>query len=356
MGTDFRRITLSIITCLFTAIMVNGQNITLRLNEMKQLGQTADSAIVSDVNGEICSMAIIYDSTPGLKFYTNLSIEKVSKDSLYYTVWFPANASVLRIAVPGFPLLEHSIERRTSPTIYFFILDIPETQIISSYETATAFNKITITSTPGDARVYQNSFKGEKIAVFNSIYVGRTPVSLDYLSPDQTAVIIISKSGYAPSLFSWDTITPGLSYHYNLKKASHQKQWFLSATTGGMEDFPAYIWGVQVGTLGKLGFYSSGKMSFSKLLSSGYSLSLGLTKSITKAAHIKLGYGICSSEGKEPNEYGEEYDSTNSIFFDIGVIFRVGTTGNTLLLAQTSFVPGKESAFFDYSAGIGFAF
>lgn len=339
-----------------SSIYLNGQNITLKLNEMRQLSPVADTAIVRDVNGEICSMALIYDSTPGLKFYTNLSIEKVSKDSLYYTVWFPANASVLRIAVPGFPLLEHSIERRTSPTIYFFILEIPETQIISSYETATAFNKITITSTPGDARVYQNSSKGEKIAVVNSIYVGRTPISLDYLSPDQTGVVIIARTGFVPTQLEWDTITPGLSYHYNLKKASHQKQWFLSATTGGMEDFPAYIWGVQAGTLGKLGFYFSGKMSFSKLLSSGYSLALGLTKSITKAAHIKLGYGICSSEGKEPNEYGEEYDSTNSIFFDIGAIFRIGSKGNTLLLLQTSFVPGKEEVFFDYSAGIGFAF
>jgi hypothetical protein len=357
MRTALKKELFLVVSVLLSITSTYGQNVTLKLNETKQLDQTADSAIVRDVNGEICSMAIIYERVPGIKFYTNLSVEKVSSFSSHYTVWFPANASVLKIAVPGFPLIEQPIERRTTPTVYFFMLDIPEEQLISSYKTTNALSKITITTFPDKARVYQNSFpEDNKRTQVNNSFIGSTPVTLDYLSPDQTGRVTIYKTGYLQTRIDWDTITPELKYHFNLKKVSHQKQWFLSVTGGGMADFQTALWGMQAGRLGKYGYYISAKNTFNPEMKYGYCFSSGLTKSVFKATHLSLGLGYGHTKQEEWSTNGEECYNLKSMIIDLGVIFRVGAKGRVLLLVQRSFLPVIDIEFFDRSVGLGYAF
>jgi len=329
---------------------VLGQDIKLTFEKSENIDNEPDSVLVRDINGEICSMAIIKSNLPGIRFYSNLGIEKVVHDYSMYRIWFPASAASLKIVVPGFSLYEHPLEYKGKSMVYIFILDVSEPDIIVSYK-ADSVNKITISTFPVTARLKLGDRK-----------LGRTPFFLDNQAINSDSVLTIVKSGHFKSEIACDTLKPGASYQIRLMKFSERRRYYFDLTGGIIIGFGDPVFGLQIGQLGKFGYYISGKTMYRNGNTSGperdlsWAVSGGISKSIYRV-NFYIGAGYYNSDEYYYFQQGESVGQ-KGFMADLGLIVNIGPS--FIMSVNTNIRKGNPIEFdyvpFDISFGIGWAF
>ncbi len=343
------------ISLLILSLNVAGQDIKV-LDDKSNAGvELNDFEQVRDVNGEICTLVIISSRIPGIKFYSNMGVEKVVYDSTGYKVWIPAKSTLLKFVVPDFPLYEHELLSDGNPTVWILILIVPEREIAVEYQDP-EFNKVTIETYPANGLVFEE----ERL-------IGETPISLTHFFNESSPQIEIKKWGYKTEVINPDTLEVNRNYTLNFQKLSHQKGIFVMANIGQTWDFSldydAPVYGFSTGYIGRLGFF--GSFGGTKYIHHDkyddentrevriIKFSLGSLIALTKSSNIHLGLGYIDKEIRIVED--DQTVEDKGVFIDLGLVFR--TNSPLLILLQSDiYYLGKELSPNGVSAGLGWAF
>jgi hypothetical protein len=344
-----RRIICTILLSLFVYPSLFSQEIKLIIENPGSRLELTGTAAVKDINGDICSMAIIRSNITGIRFYSNLGIEKVVSDSTTYTIWFPSQASTLKILVPGLPLYEYPLEKKKDPVTYFMMLQVVKNEKIITYKTDTT-KKITIFTFPVSASAGSGDFK-----------LGRTPLFLDESQlPDHSNIKLHRFGFYEEELWS-DSLKLNGNYNASLNRYSEHRRFYVMATAGILKGFTRGVFGIQAGQLGKFGFYICGKMTFKRGYDIGpdYGLSYALTGGLSKSVGIfnmYIGAGYCANN--EINYYHVESRAGKGLIADLGLIMNLNP--HLLISLNSNIRSGDVMEFdyvpFDFSIGLGWSF
>lgn len=352
---SLRSTSLLIILFLIFGYLSSGQDVQILKDNSNANTNISDYEQVLDVNGEPCSLVIISCEIPGIKFYTNLGVEKIAYDSTGYKVWIPAKSSLLKFVVPGFPLYEHQLEEYEGPRVWIFILVVPEEKIVEEYK-ETEFKKVTIITNPADGVV----FEGRR-------HIGSTPISLTHYFNESSPPLEIKRWGYKTIKVKSDTLEPERAYTLNFQKLSHQKGIFVMAELAQSWnyslDYQAPVYGLSVGYLGRVGFYGSfggtvytHKDRYEPENTSevrSLKFSLGSIFALTKSSNLRLGLGYNKST-ITPEQDDQTYED-GGVYLDAGLIFR--TNSPLLILLQLNFYYSNEELYpSSASAGLGWVF
>ncbi|MCX6335249.1 MAG: hypothetical protein NT092_13290 [Bacteroidia bacterium] len=331
----------------FVKSLIFCQDVKLIVEKTETINESSDSTILRDINGDICSQAIVKSDIAGIRFYSNLGIEKVVFDTSYYRVWFSNQASSLKISVPGIPLYEYPLLKKDSPVLYFFILEIANNESTVIYRTD-SINKISISTLPVSARL-----KSQKTVL------GHTPMLLDYSELKKYPAITVSKYGYFKKEFAADTLKPGNNYQINIYKLSDRRRFYIILITGIVQGYGIPVYGVQLGHLGKFGYYLSGKSTF-KTKANWWEVDFSYTAGVSKSVYIfNLYFGAGYYENNEIYYYRGPGERTgNGFIVDIGLIYNLNR--HLIISINTNIRKGNEIEFdyipFDVSGGIGWSF
>jgi hypothetical protein len=318
-----------------------GQSIALSLQKTDTLYRDGEFTFLTDINGDTCSLAIVKTGIEGIRFYTNLSVEKVESGEGEYRVWIANRSSLFKMSVPGFPLFEYKLQRSSGrPVIYLFIL----TTEAVSHESVIVYNDtvppvFSINTNPERANIY----------VMNTL-IGKTPLHMPLNQPGEVFKYNIRKSGYLPFDGVDSVRTEDYILNIDLIQRSKEKMYFIEFLTGPVwfndliklsensyrDNVARWIHGIMFGKTGGTGWYSSARIGFISWTYEGHldspqfndlRISAGLTQSLARSfqAYAVLGAGYAYSENKDIGNYGvvNDYDFSGP-FFDTGVIFKFG--------------------------------
>jgi hypothetical protein len=339
----------TIILSLLVSSLVLSQEIRIIVENPGITNTISDSVLVRDINSDICSHAIIKSDIPGIRFYTNLGIEKVNSDTSGYRIWFPSQASSLKIIVPGFPLYDFPLEKKKDPVTYIMILQVVKNEKVIVYK-ADTIKKLTIYTFPVSAR-----------ASSGDIGLGRTPLFLDESQiPDHSDIKLHRYGFYGEEVWS-DSLRLNGNYNAYLKRYSERRRFYIMATAGILKGFGRGVFGIQAGQMGKFGYYLSGKMTFKGGSDSGpdygssYAVTGGLNKSVG-ILNLYIGAGYCANN--EIYYYRGESRVGKGFLADFGLIMNVNP--KLLVSFNSNIRKGDEFEFdyvpFDYSFGLGWSF
>jgi hypothetical protein len=309
----------------------------------------SDSVMVRDINSDICSHAIIKSDIPGIRFYTNLGIEKVNSDPAGYRIWFPSQASSLKILVPGFPLYDYPLEKKKDPVTYFMMLQVVKNEKIITYKADTT-KKTTIFSFPVSAKVSLDDAR-----------LGRTPFFLDGSQlPDHSKIKLHRYGFYDKEVWS-DSLRLNGNYNAYMKRYSERRRFYIMATAGILQGYGTGVFGIQAGQMGNFGYYLSGKIAFGSGADSdidygsSYAVTGGLSKSVG-ILNLYIGAGYCAKY--ETYYYQGERRFVKGFLADLGLIMNVNS--HLLVSFNSNIREGDEHEFdyvpFDYSIGLGLSF
>lgn len=343
------RIILFFLLSFFVRSLIFCQDIKLIVEKTETINELSDSTILRDINGEICSKAIIKSDIAGLRFYTNLGIEKVEPDPAGYRIWFPSQASSLKILVPGFPLYEYPLEKKKDPLTYIMLLQVVRNEKVITYK-ADTIKKLTIYTFPVSARASSGDSS-----------LGRTPVFLDESQLPDNSIIKLHRYGFYDKEVWSDSLRLNGSYNAYLKRYSERRRFFIMATVGILQDYGRGVFGIQAGQMGKFGYYLGGKMSFFNggdsydEPKSSYAFTGGLSKSVG-IFNLYIGAGYCARY--ETFYYQGERRFVKVFLADLGLILNVNS--HLMVSFNSNIRKGDDYEFdyvpFDYSFGLGWSF
>jgi hypothetical protein len=344
---------LFICTFLFPAKITKAQEINVVLKNLSLLDTENRLNIVRDVNGDTCNSLIINTGWKGLKFYSNLGVEKIAVTGDGYHVWIPYQARSIKFIIPGFQLFDYELP----PASYKYI----------------TYN-LEITAKKGERHVLQDTLKPRlsfstnpsKAKVFvNNEYKGKSPLLIT--DPGFTEFTYrIKKKGYS-IVFEVDSINTRLkNIHSELNDLSRSKRYFLALNAKLNTDmspppgefYPFY--GLLFGTFGKTGYFGSLNLFLSDNnapvnddagICKKISAEAGITKQVTRSVFV---YGGPGYSFRYFNIYdfdaGEKIEGkTNSFDLAAGFIFRIGWNYLLQLDAEKSL----NHSYFSLGIGLG---
>lgn len=306
------------------------QEIKTTFEKVDSLDFSESENVIYDINGDICSMVILNTDLKGIKFYTNLGVEKVESQNNTYKVWIPNQASVLKFAIPGCPLYEYLLPRsKHKYSVVFILVETLNTQKITIQDTTKS--NLALTTNPVGAKVY-----------LNRQYLGRSPQIITD-PPFSSFYYIVKKKGYK-KVSSRDTMDIKLKMisveMVNLEKSRRYFAIFNYKQDRSYKS-PKYLdelrWmpGVTFGVLGKTGYYGSFSYVYLNEVLTGTgltyyekynevkktSITAGISQQIGKRFFLYGGPGYATRTYSQV--VGEDMKST-SVDLSAGLIIRVG--------------------------------
>jgi hypothetical protein len=229
-----------------------GQVTNIELITVDSLLTANKENLISDVNGELCSVVIINTELEGLKFYSNRGVEKIMKVENGYKVWIPAQSNIIKIIIPDFPLLEYKLPHSDfNHSIYIISLSTEKNEKVIIKDTL--LPSLSIISIPTKARI-----------ILNGQDEGTSPLILKNPNFEKFEYSVYKK-GYElySSMDSMDIIIKNISVE--LKDISRNKRYFLTlnfkvdafSKSPKQIDDKGLMPGILFGVFGKTGFYSS---------------------------------------------------------------------------------------------------
>lgn len=318
------------------------QDVNIELVDVNTIKSKIESDIITDLNGDTCSLVYINIETKGIKFYANRGVEKIEELEKGYKVWIPHETTILKIAIPQFPLYEYKLPKSVFKYATY-IINI-ETKFNQEYVYVDTLGSVlSISTTPSDARVH---IDGE--------FVGRTPVKID--NPEFNHFHYSIKKNRYEKIIGNDSIDSKLkSLDFNMVDISRQKRIFAIITVTGMmpvngaQQYPSSVWGLKLGSLGKTGWFTDIKYSslnpdelkkeyiynsyrFTDNFSQ-FRFSLGLTQQFSHSVFGNIGVGYAKRNMKWENptiinndipmNYIVEDFSYIGVTINMGFMFRI---------------------------------
>jgi hypothetical protein len=366
---QIKRILTRLIQTLFLhfifSVSVYTQEININLKGIDSMITTNSKDLVFDVNGEICSMVFLTTDLEGLKFYSNLGIEKISKTDNGYTIWIPHQANVLKFIIPEFPLFEYKLpDSNYKFSVYIIVLSAQKKEKIILKDTMQPY--LSITTTPAKATI-----------ILNGVHKGESPMIIK--NPDFVRFeYFIKKKGYSSYSLrdSMDKKIKNISIELN--DLRRNKRYFLTLNIkedvafGSPKEinFPG-MYGLTFGIFGKTGMYGSLNVLPMNVVSGSYynfddkvqklSLSSGITQQLGNSVFFYGGPGYIKRYYKRlrnvyqvgsyylPNYTEENIESLN---INTGLIFRIGWYS----VLQFDFCKSINSSYFSLGFGLGYNF
>lgn len=341
---------------LIISISSYAQDINVNLNTIDSLTTSNSDNLLFDVNGEICSMVIFTTDLNGIKFYSNLGVEKIVKTENGYRIWLPNQAKVLKFIIPEYPLFEYELPQSIYKySVYIISLKVEKYEKIVIKDTLQS--SLSIASIPSKARVYLNGW-----------YIGKSPLII------KEPVFVyfeykIRKKGYG-TYSSRDTIdrkTENISVELN--DLSRTRRFFLifnykwdglSRSQVDAHGMP----GITFGVFGKTGFFGSvNYLSVNdKVITTEFrpnypdyytynkgrklSFIAGITQQIAKPVFLYLGAGYIKRTYQREGYLDGHSESVN---LNTGIVFRIGWYS----LLQIDYCPGINKSYSSIGIGLG---
>jgi hypothetical protein len=355
-------------------IPVSGQSINLTLQSSDTLRSSGAYTIINDINGDPCSLAIIQSTYDNLKFYTNRSVEKVVREDSRYLVWISNGSTVLKIVIPGYPLIEYDLKiNQSQPIVYLFILD-------ATYNSSQSVRVYKDTLDP----IFSINTNPDKALVFiNNYNLGKTPFVVPNGKPGQKFDYKIVKAGYETVKGTDSIRTNDYIMVLDLIQQTMVKIRFVELLLGDSDVGGAHLplYGLSYGNTGGTGWYMSTKFSYSfnpvekahvdsKL--NRLRISGGITKNLSRILplYCKLGTGYAYKKLGAVYNTNNDLQEYNALYFDIGLMLKLGKrifisfeyspVFGKSITQQPGNLSGdvKEHGFidYDYFAGIAYAF
>jgi len=271
------------------------QEINVELKAVDSLITTNAENHVLDVNGEICSLVILTTDLEGLKFYSNLDVEKIKKIDNGYRIWIPNQASILKFTIPGFPLFEYKLPHSVYKySVYIILLKAEKYEKIILKDTIQ--QSLSIATSPTKARIY-----------LNSRYEGKSPIIINNPDFDKFDYSILKKGyGSYSSQDSMDKKTKSISVE--LTDLSQNKMFFLTLNAivdapMNSEEFHDYgdyqfMLGSTFGVIGKTGLFLSLNHLYTKNTVGGdmgrkIVIFSGITQQLANSIFFLWGTSLC---------------------------------------------------------------
>lgn len=347
-------IILWVILFLFFSKESISQEIDLELNRIDSLNTAYPENTVKDINNEICSMIIIKTDRTGIKFYSNLGVEKIVQEVGGYRLWLPYRASLLKISVPGCSLFEYHLPGSNSKySVYAISLNIIGSGRIILKDTIQPYLSF-VTNPP--ARIY-----------LNGIFLGRTPKRIDdpnLLNFNYT----LKKKGYASYSGNDSMDLEQKKINITLQDLSRKKRLVVLINTkldGSKYNIDANygMKGGTIGLIGKTGFYGSFNMLKVELqpgleppnnaddfytYNKGKKICFagGVTQQLLRSLFI---YGGPAYTSRIYQRQGSLDATSKSFNLNTGVLFRIGWD----FLLQIDYCPGINKNYSSLGIGIG---
>jgi len=243
---------------IFSSLILNSyfnfaQELIINDFQENTLDVSAREFSVTDINGDLCSLIKVRTGLDEVNFFSNLSIEKVEHNYGEYWLWVSPGTNQLKIAVQDFPLLEFDLPAKTKgSTVYVILLTAIFPDQIIYRDTIQPF--ISFSSDPPGADIYINGYlQGEtplKINIPDSIY--------DYSVEKKKFKLITGSDTNTNTIISYSfdlEIDPKAKRYYGLLTYGVNTYEHSRVSTYSVE-FTKVI-GLQIGRLGKTGFYGS---------------------------------------------------------------------------------------------------
>lgn len=336
------------------------QDINVNLNTIDSLTISNTDNLMFDVNGEICSMVIMTTDLNGLKFYSNLGVEKIIKIENGYKIWLPNQANVLKFIIPGYSLFEYDLPHSAFKySVYIISLQVEkyEKTIIKD----TLQSSLSIATSPAKAKIYLNGW-----------YVGKSPKIIKNPVNFLKFEYSLKKKGFGTysSNDSMDRKVKNISVE--LIDLSRTRRYFLlfnikwdglSRSQVDAHGMP----GITFGVFGKTGMYGSINVLFvngNKVITRNFrsipdyynynkgqklSLSAGITQQLGKSIFI---YGGPNYVKRSYQREGYLDGKSESVNLNTGIVFRIGWYS----LLQIDYCPGINNSFSSIGLGLGLNF
>lgn len=361
-----------VLVCFFTIFLSlflcnsEAQKLAFEMEQVVELDTSLNEYKVKDINGERCSMVLLNTQFEGIKFGTNLGIEKILKINTGYKIFIPSAANLFRISVPGFPLFEYKLPASDySFAVYIFNLG-PRMDTAVIYSDSIS-SKVSISTIPQNARVYMNHKK-----------IGRTPLMIDSFDND-IVEYTIKKWSYEPLKTSQIADKKINDFCHELISISGKRSLFLIPNISKEEfgllknDLYSYIdpvFGVTIGLFGKTGFFLSGKLK-NQIIQTEYidqydqkemyGFYAGITQQIARNYYIFAGNGYLyryvniitgSNQNYGRTTYSRIENSNNMYSLNLGMVARI--SWHFLLQAEIQYSPSVNLGYYNFGFGYNF--
>ena len=332
------------------------QDINVNLNTIDSLTTSNTDNLLFDVNGEICSIVILTTDLNGLKFYSNLGVEKIIKTETGYKIWLPNQAKVIKFIIPDYPLFEYELPQSIYRySVYIISLKVEKYEKIVLKDTLQS--SLSIATIPTKARVYINVW-----------YLGKSPLII------KEPVFVyfeykIKKKGFSTysSRDTMDSKTKNISVE--LSDLSRTRRFFLIFNYKWDGLFRSQVDahgmpGITFGVFGKTGFFGSvNYLSVNDGIrtnsydpsypdyytyNKGHKLSFmaGVTQQLTKPIFLYLGAGYIKRTYQREGYLDGKSESVN---LNTGIVFRIGWYS----LLQIDYCPGINNSYPSIGIGLG---
>ncbi len=314
--------------------------------------------IVHDVNGELCSLVIINTGLGGIKFYSNLGVEKIIKIADGYKVWISNEANIIKFIIPDFPLCEYNLPE-SSHKYKRYVIAIQAEKIEKTILKDTTHASLSISTTPRKAKIY-----------LNGAYTGRSPIIIKEPKFYKFEYRIKRKS-YA-SYSSFDSMDMKIkSLTVELESLVKSKRYFalMNLIGDGLSKSQVdshAMFGITFGVFGKTGYY--GSFSFrsvnDKVVTEPYNtredyfnynkgqkmrIAGGISYQVINPVFL---YGGPCYTGRTYQREGYLDGKSQSLNFDFGVVFRIGW----YYLLQIDYCPKINNTYSSGGIGLGINF
>ena len=335
------------------------QDINVNLNTVDSLTTSNTENLLFDVNGEICSMVIMTTDFNGLKFYSNLGVEKIMKIETGYKIWLPNQAKVIKFIIPGYPLFEYELPQSVyKHSVYIISLKVEKYEKIVIKDTLQP--SLSIATSPSKARIFLNGgYLGKSPLIIKNPYFDKFDYSL-------------KKKGYGSfsSKDSMDRKTKNISVELNDLSKSRRYFLIFNYKWDGLlrSQIDAHgMPGITFGVFGKTGFYGSANyLSVDDQIitteyrpnypdyytyNKGHKLSFmaGITQQLTKPVFLYLGAGYIKRSYQREGYLDGKSESFN---INTGIVFRIGWYS----LLQIDYCPSINNSYASIGIGLGVNF
>ncbi len=319
-----------------------GQKINVELNGVDSLRTMNSENLVTDVNGEICSMIILTTNLSGMKFYSNLGVEKILKIENGYRIWIPNKANILKLTIPGFPLYEYNLPHSDYKySVYIISGETEKNEKIIILDTLRP--DLSFVTIPAKARIF-----------LDGGYIGESPIVIK--NPDfYKFEYSIEKKGYE-SYSSMDSIDNQVkNILVELKYLPKAKRLYTAlniAIEWPVTDFTreSGMFGFTLGVLGKTGVFGSLiHINSPSANTKKFGMVSGITQQLGKSLYIYGGPGYLK---RNYVNFQQQNLVSESFNFYTGIIFRIGTS----FLLKLDYGKSLNNSYQSVGLGLGFSF
>lgn len=333
-----------------------GQDISVDLSTVDSLITENNQDLLYDINGDICSLVIITTELKGIKFYTNLGIEKIVNTQDGYKMWIPSQSNTLKLIIPDCPLYELNLPvSKYKYSVYIFSLKIERTGNLVIKDTLQP--SLSFSINPAKTKIF-----------INGTFAGKSPLVI-YSPVFSNFNYLLRRKGYGLFLSSDSMDRKIKNISLELKDLSREKRFFMifnikwdgmSRNYVNSHGMP----GIFLGVFGKTGFYGAANyISVNSEINFGYdpspyytydkgqkySAAVGITQQLIKPLFI---YGGPCYTKRTYQRTGYLDGKSQSISIDLGVIIRIAWYS----LLQINYTPRINNVYGAIGLGAGFHF